>query len=152
MLQALSQLRQHRLRLSVSRLAEHGVHIWKSVYQQFKIDCPTSLRSIERSTTMMMALAGESAGELKMAPDGKRSTTDTALLKTLGPTPLPVWKTKTDALAQQLSTAARLLGPKAQSLELTKATFHTEEDADAWWVENRKQAVEKLKDGPVIIG
>lgn len=81
---------------------------------------------------------------------------DTALLKTLSATPLPVWKTKTDALAQQFSNAAlaaaRLLEPKAQSLKLTKATFHTESDADAWWDENRKQIIKKLKDGPVIIG
>lgn len=81
---------------------------------------------------------------------------DTALLKTLSATPLPVWKTKTDALVQQFSNAAleaaRLLEPKAQSLKLTKATFRTEEDADAWWDENRKQIVKKLKDGPVIVG
>ena len=80
---------------------------------------------------------------------------DMALLKTLDAMPLPMWKTKADALTKQFSNAAlaaaRLLEPKAQSLKLSKATILTEEEADQWWSDNRKLIVSKLKDGPVII-
>lgn len=81
---------------------------------------------------------------------------DTSLLRTLNITPLAIWKTKINALAQQFSNAAlaaaRLLEPEAQAFKLSKTTLHTEEDLDAWWIENRKQILKKLKGGPVIIG
>ncbi len=80
---------------------------------------------------------------------------ETDLLDTLDQTPLPAWKTRTDALAQQFAraamAAARLLEPRTQHVHLTSGALKTEADVKAWLTETEKDLVTKLKDGPVVI-
>ncbi|MCK5849679.1 MAG: hypothetical protein KAH23_02095, partial [Kiritimatiellae bacterium] len=80
---------------------------------------------------------------------------DAALLQTLERAPLTSWKTRTDALLPQFGNVAqaatRLLEPNASFVRLSKGTFNSEADIDAWWAENRRAIVDKLKDGPVML-
>lgn len=77
------------------------------------------------------------------------------LIHSLEQTPLPTWKTKTDALRQQFAraavTAAKLLEPKTQRVHLTSGTLKNEQDVKAWLAGTEKDLLEKLKDGPVVI-
>ena len=77
------------------------------------------------------------------------------LIQTLEQTPLPAWKTRTDALPQQFAraaiAAAKLLEPKTQCVHLTSGTLKTEQDAKAWLASTEKDLLAKLKDGPVVI-
>ncbi|RLI52846.1 MAG: hypothetical protein DRP09_17085, partial [Candidatus Thorarchaeota archaeon] len=70
-------------------------------------------------------------------------------------TPLPAWKTKTDALPQQFAraavAAARLLEPKAQRVHLASGTLKTEQDVKAWLTRTEKDLLEKIKNGPVVV-
>jgi len=77
------------------------------------------------------------------------------LIRTLEQTPLPAWKTRTDALAQQFTraamAAAKVLEPKTQHIHLTSGTLKTPEDAKAWLAETEAVLRQRLADGPVII-
>ncbi len=77
------------------------------------------------------------------------------LIRTLEQTPLPAWKTRTDALAQQFARAAiavaKLLEPKTQRVNLNSGTLKTEAEVKAWLAGTEKDLLAKLKDGPVVI-
>lgn len=77
------------------------------------------------------------------------------LIRTLEQTPLPGWKTKTDALPQQFGraavTAAKLLEPKTQRVHLTSGTLKVEEEVKTWLAGTEKDLLAKLKSGPVVI-
>ena len=81
--------------------------------------------------------------------------TEADLVRTLDQTPLPTWKTKTDALPQQFSRAAmaavKLLEPKAQRVHLISGTLKTEQEVKAWLAGAEKDLLAKLKNGPVVI-
>ena len=63
------------------------------------------------------------------------------------------WNDRKDSVVGRFDKARReavqLLLPKTQHIVLPKATFHTEEDVEAWLAEVKQQIVEKLNDGPV---
>jgi len=82
-------------------------------------------------------------------------STEEELIRALDQTPLPAWKTKTDALAQQFAraamAAARLLEPKTQRVHLTSGTLKTEQDVKDWLSNTEKDLLTKIKTGPVIV-
>lgn len=77
------------------------------------------------------------------------------LIRALEQTPLPAWKTKTDALPQQFAraamAAAKLLEPKTQHVHLRSETLKTEQDVRNWLAGTEKDLLAKLKDGPIVI-
>jgi hypothetical protein len=77
------------------------------------------------------------------------------LIRTLEQTPLPAWRTRTDALTQQFAraaiAAAKLLEPKTQRVHLTSGTLKTEQDIKVWLADTEKDLLTKLKDGPVVV-
>jgi hypothetical protein len=77
------------------------------------------------------------------------------LIRTLEQTPLPAWKTNTDALTQQFAraalAAAKLLEPKTQHVHLSSGTLKTEQEVKAWLANTEKDLLAKLKTGPVVI-
>lgn len=77
------------------------------------------------------------------------------LIRSLEETPLPAWKTKTDALLQQFAraamAAARLLEPKTQRVHLTSGMLKTESDVKGWLADAEKDLLVKLKNGPVVV-
>jgi hypothetical protein len=81
--------------------------------------------------------------------------TEADLIRTLEQTPLPAWKTRTDALPQQYSraaiAAARLLEPKTQHVHLSSGTLKTEQQVKAWLAGTEKDLLTKLKSGPLVI-
>ena len=81
--------------------------------------------------------------------------TEADLIRTLEQTPLPAWKTKTDALPQQFARAAmataRLLEPKTQRVHLTSGTLKTESEVKVWLATTEKDLMAKLRNGPVVI-
>ena len=81
---------------------------------------------------------------------------DKALLRTLEETPLPIWKTKLDALPQQFANAAiaaaQLLEPKTQNVHLKSNTLKTEQDVKGWLAGTEKDLLAKLNNGPIMIG
>jgi len=80
---------------------------------------------------------------------------DSKLVQSLEETPLPNWKTKIDALPQQLSNAtlgaAKLLEPKTKNIKLTSGTLKTETDVKNWINKTEQELLEKLEDGPIVI-
>ncbi len=96
-------------------------------------------------------LADEGIAELPALSVGSEAD----LIRTLEHTPLPAWKTKTDALPQQFAraavAAARLLEPKTQRVHLTSGTLKTEQDVKTWLAATEKDLLAKLKNGPVVI-
>ena len=50
-----------------------------------------------------------------------------------------------------MTEAAKLLEPKAHRITLPKATIKSEDEADAWLAQAKKQIIDNLKDGPVIL-
>lgn len=81
--------------------------------------------------------------------------TEADLIRTLGETALPAWKTRTDALPQQFAraamAAAKLLEPKTQRIHLSSGTLKTEEEVKTWLAGTEKDLLAKLKNGPVVI-
>lgn len=81
---------------------------------------------------------------------------DVALQRSLSETALGAWRTKTDALPQQFRNAAlaaaQLLEPKTQSVRLASGTLKTPEDVEAWLEGTKKDLLQKLKKGPIVIG
>lgn len=81
--------------------------------------------------------------------------TEADLIRTLEHTPLPVWKTRIDALPQQFAraaiAAAKLLEPKTQRVHLTSGTLKTETEVKAWLAETERELLAKLKDGPIVV-
>jgi hypothetical protein len=81
--------------------------------------------------------------------------TEADLIHSLEQTPLPAWKTKTDALPQQFAraamVAAQLLEPKTQRVHLSSGTLKTAQEVKAWLAGTEKDLVAKLKNGPVVI-
>lgn len=77
------------------------------------------------------------------------------LIRTLEQTPLPAWKTRTDALPQQFAraalAAAKLLEPKTQRVHLTSGTLKTEQDVKDWLAGTEEDLLAKVKNGPVVI-
>jgi hypothetical protein len=77
------------------------------------------------------------------------------LIRSLEETPLPAWKTKTDALPQQFAraamAAARLLEPKTQRVHLSSGTLKTEQEVKTWQDGGEKDLLEKRKNGPVVV-
>ena len=78
------------------------------------------------------------------------------VLGTLQQRPLASWRDRLDALPTRFdkarTEAAKRLEPKAVSLKLPPATLKSAEDVDLWWETAREEIIEKLKQGPVIIG
>lgn len=81
---------------------------------------------------------------------------DDELLATLDRTPLPSWRDKTDALSGRFTKAAaeaaRMIEPKTQTVHLTSSTLHTKEDVESWIEEQKKELLQKVENGPVVIG
>lgn len=81
--------------------------------------------------------------------------TDDELLTTLDRTPLGSWKDKTDALGGRFSdaitTAARLLEPKVQTVRLSSRTLKSDGDVRDWLKTQETHLLAKLKDGPIVI-
>lgn len=77
------------------------------------------------------------------------------LIRTLEQTPLAVWKTRIDALAQQFDRAAvataKLLEPKTQHVHLSSGTLKTEQDVKEWLSQREKELLTKLRSGPIIV-
>ena len=96
-------------------------------------------------------LAAESIDALPALTVG----TEADLIRTLEQTPLPAWKTKTDALVQQFAraaiAAARLLEPKTQRVHLSSSTLKTERDVKDWLAATEKDLLAKLEKGPIVI-
>ncbi len=96
-----------------------------------------------------------------LAAHGLKSLTDIdvgteeKLLQSLSTRSISDWKTLNDALQSRfqaaLTEAAKFLEPKAHRITLPKATIKTEDQADAWLAQAKKQIIENLKDGPVIL-
>lgn len=82
--------------------------------------------------------------------------TQQEVLGTLQERPLPSWRDQLDALPTRFEKArveaAKRLEPKAVSVKLPPVTLKSEEDVDLWWETVREEIVERLKEGPVIIG
>jgi hypothetical protein len=80
---------------------------------------------------------------------------ETELIRALEQTPLPAWKTRTDALPQQFTraalAAAKLLEPKTQRVNLTSGTLKSQEDVKIWVAVTEKELIKKLKNGPIVI-
>jgi len=81
--------------------------------------------------------------------------TEEKLLESLSARSIGDWITLNDALQSRfqaaMTEAAKLLEPRAHRITLPKATIKTEDQADAWLAEAKKQIIENLKDGPVIL-
>lgn len=81
---------------------------------------------------------------------------DDELLSTLDRTPLTSWRDKTDAVSGRFSKAAaeaaRLIEPKTQPVHLTSSSLHTTKDVEAWIEETKKELLERIDNGPVVIG
>lgn len=96
-------------------------------------------------------LAREDLGELPALSVGSEAD----LIRLLERTPLPAWKTKTDALPQQFAraavAAAKLLEPKTQRVHLSSGTLKTEQEVKAWLASTERELLGKLKEGPVVI-
>ena len=107
----------------------------------------TKLKADQRN----QILSDEGIDELSALSVG----TEADLIRTLEQTPLPAWKTRTDALLQQFVraaiAAAKLLEPKAQPVHLTSGTLKTEQEVKAWLASAEKALLAKLKTGPVVI-
>jgi len=80
---------------------------------------------------------------------------DATLLRCLEECPLASWKTRTNALPQQFSSAAlaaaKLLEPTTQSVHLTSATLKSPEDVKVWLGKTERELLAKLKAGPVVV-
>jgi len=80
---------------------------------------------------------------------------ETDLIGTLEQTPLPAWKTRTDALTQQFGraalAAAKLLEPKTQHVHLASDTLKNEQEVKDWLAAAEKDLLAKIKKGPVVI-
>ena len=81
---------------------------------------------------------------------------DDELLIALENTSFGLWQEKTAALPTRFSNAAqkaaKLLEPKIQHVRLTSNTLRSEADVKAWVTVKERELLEKLKDGPVVIG
>ena len=89
------------------------------------------------------------------APAKVQVGSEDEILATLNAAPLDTRQTAIEALshraAKAMEAAAKLLEPKATRLSLPSATVKDEAELDAWLGTVRSRAVEKLKDGPVIL-
>lgn len=81
---------------------------------------------------------------------------DDDLLAALENTSIGLWQEKTAALPTRFSNAAqkasKLLEPKTQHVRLTSSTLRSESDVKAWISAKEKELLEKIKNGPVLIG
>ena len=81
---------------------------------------------------------------------------DEELLQALQRTPVSSWNDKTAALTARFQNAAhraaKLLEPKTQYVTLRSGTLRTEADVKAWLAAQEKPLLEKLKEGPVVVG
>jgi phage-related tail protein len=77
------------------------------------------------------------------------------VLATLQKTKVSKLQAISDALptrfSNALEAAAKLLGPKAQSVNLPSGTIKNEDDLKTWLHEAEGKIREKLKEGPVIV-
>lgn len=81
--------------------------------------------------------------------------TEKNLLDALNKKDIEQWNTLYDALLGRfqaaLIEAAKLLEPKAKRITLPHATIKNEQEADQWLQQARKEILDNLKDGPVIL-
>ncbi len=74
------------------------------------------------------------------------------LIRTLEQTPLPAWRTRTDALIQQFAraamAAAKLLEPKTQRMHLSSGTLKTEQDVKDWLAGTEKRPAGEVQGWP----
>ncbi len=89
------------------------------------------------------------------AVPGIQVGTQHELLDSLNHSPLETWRTLADALPQRfekaLLEAVKRTEPKAVHVKLPPATFKAPEDLEPWIESVRKEILEKLKEGPVIV-
>lgn len=82
--------------------------------------------------------------------------TDEALQQALEQTPVSGWQDKTAALSGRfeavLREAAKLLEPEVQHIRLTSGTLKTPAEVKAWLEAQEKHLLQKLENGPVMIG
>ena len=81
---------------------------------------------------------------------------DAALLSELSQRSLAVWAATADALPERFRqvalAAAQLLEPRSQSVKLTSSTLKTPDDVKQWLTKTEKDLLERLKNGPIVIG
>jgi hypothetical protein len=81
---------------------------------------------------------------------------DAGLMAELSVRSLAVWATAADALPEQFRqvalAAARLLEPETQRVVLSSGTLKTPEDVAGWLADTETELLEKIKNGPVVIG
>ncbi len=116
-------------------------------------------QAIEGSAVWAKLNEGQRAAILREhgleAPAKVQVGSEDEILATLNAAPLDTRRTTVEALshraAKAMEAAAKLLEPKATRLQLPAATIKDEPELDAWLADVREVAVEKLKNGPVIL-
>ena len=82
-------------------------------------------------------------------------STQDALTAELTANPVSGWDDRIDALggrfARVRETAAKLLQPETQSVELPRRTLKTQNDVDEWLNEVQELLSTKVKEGPVVV-
>jgi hypothetical protein len=78
-----------------------------------------------------------------------------SILETLDRYSIPALHDRLAALPSRYAAvsqgAATLLEPKAQFISLASSTLRTEAEFDSWIAQKRKEVLEALKNGPVVI-
>ncbi|MDR3332465.1 MAG: BREX system P-loop protein BrxC [Synergistaceae bacterium] len=96
-----------------------------------------------------------SCGLNKTAKPQINAATPEDILKTLKECPLSSFEDRVSSLSSRFdesaSGAAKLLEPKAREIRLTKGTFKTDAEIDAWADRMRDMLKTALKDGPVYL-
>jgi hypothetical protein len=81
---------------------------------------------------------------------------DDELMAVLDAAPLASWREKTDALPQRFRNAsmkaARQLEPKIQHVRLASGTLKSQADVKEWVARQEADLLDRLKDGPIVIG
>ncbi|MCX5861746.1 MAG: BREX system P-loop protein BrxC [Deltaproteobacteria bacterium] len=77
------------------------------------------------------------------------------LIKTLDDHPIHVWYDRIDALPARFGrlreSAAKLLEPETQVVELPHDTLRTTEDVEAWVEKVKQKLMEQIRKGPIIV-
>jgi len=118
------------------------------------------MKALEASANWQKVAAPEQTRLLNTAglkPPAELSIGDDAgLTAELSARSLAVWASRADALPERFRqvtlAAAKLLEPQTQSVKLRSGTLKTPEDVKAWLVETETELLDKIQEGPVVIG
>jgi hypothetical protein len=91
-----------------------------------------------------------------MTVPGIKVGAEAEVLASLEAMSLEMWQARCDALPHRFQKAmleaARLAEPKAQSVRLTSGTLKTEAEVRQWLSDQETALLDKLQDGPIVIG